>query len=146
MSHYNCLKTTLQSLEEQVQSLEDAPSLEMRWPNTNGSNDKEKWIYCNWDELTENFFSLPENKKLNDIRGDFSLTVIDPITSMREKRRVRQSFYDFTAEEFSKANRRRIRVLEKITERGYKSKHANDDTIHGKKDTERLWSLIKRGR
>jgi hypothetical protein len=142
MARYSSLNATLETLDERLKMLEvkdKSHFLGFSWPTTDGLHTREKWMYNNWDELIERFVD-ESPVHVTDITGDVRLTVIEPITSIRETRYVTKEFSRFVQAKFQRANEQRNKEKEMYTEKGYKASHKDDDVRPGSgKDTGRKW-------
>jgi hypothetical protein len=147
MARYSSLNATLETLDERLKMLEvkdESHFLGFSWPTTDGLHMKEKWVYNNWNELIERVVE-ESSVPVTDITGSVRLTVIEPITSIRETLRVTEEFSRFVQVMFQRANEKRIKEKEMYTERGCKPSHKDDDARPGSgKDTGREWGYKRK--
>ena len=149
MSKYRTLDSEMYALTSRMDSLGegalgDSDSfLGFGWPTMDGQYQQAKWAYHNWDELVTRFALIPSNKDIRDITGETRVSVMDPITGMRETRRVIKPFAQFITTNYERADRKMTRSLERVTERGYRPAHDSEDTVEGQKDSVRVWGYKK---
>jgi hypothetical protein len=135
MARYTSLNATLETLDERLKMLEvkdESHFLGFSWPTTDGLHVEEKWVFNNWNELIQRFIDVSPIP-VKDITGPVRLTVIEPITSTRETRRVTADFSAFVHDMFQRENRKRYKQKELFTEKGHKPSDRFEDYMKGKK-------------